>query len=217
MSELLANTRPPVLHGSRDISLLNALELVEARSGLILSREKRVSLPFTIEIDNSRLWLRSHIPNFMEEIVEDLSAKERFEVIFDTAGYYIDPSWILRESAHAPTEVKAVFSIKGAGSLVSCTDQEAISHLDQVRAAKQRVYLPGSNFKVSHLPDDYLKENLALISHFRIEISELYVHQCMALKHLDASHRRHIIEQLGAAGGRDAEEAARIIQFSLEQ
>jgi len=166
-----------------------------------------------VERYNRKFVLRSHIPAFNTEIIEYLASENEVEVLFDTSGYYIDPALIKRKTPHAPTEVKAVFSIFGKGNVLNLSQHEFIKHLDQVRACKQAVYLPDSTFKVHDLPEDYLAENLAAIRAFEISIDVLQTHQLMALKHLELENREYIMRHLHDNGGFQALEAAKIINF----
>jgi|GEM_PF-3068970 len=194
----------------------HALSLVNTCSGVILGGgSSRMSLPFTVERDEAGFHLRSHFPAFRKDLVSQVSDKGSLEVLFDIGEYYIDPEWVLREKAHAPTEVKAVFSIAGSARFIVCTPVEALDHLDRVRGYKQLKFNPESKFSVENLPADYINEMLPQILHFEIDVEQIHVSQVMAMTHLIAEHRMHILQKLDLLGDPKAQEAAQIIRFYL--
>lgn len=199
-------------------SLQQELSFVNGNDGILLSVDiPHLSLPFLIDERNNQKFLTSHFPERIVSLSDVLQRGDNLEVLFEVGNYYIDPTWIKRERAHAPTEVKAVFSVSGPARPIEKSREEAIAHLDQVRLHKQQKYLPDSKFTVLGLPQDYLDENLALIRHFEIEVSEFKVHHFMALTHLSHEHREFVIEKLKAQRNPQAYEAAKILNLILCQ
>lgn len=209
-----ANLDFPKVTGSSKLLPHHALSLVNSCSGIILGGEScRISLPFTVERDERGFHLRSHFPAFRAALAEDIRKNGKLEVLFDTGEYYIDPEWVLREQAHAPTEVKAVFSVIGSARFVDASRKEAIDHLDRVRAFRQIKFNPDSKFTVGSLPSDHLDKNLSQILHIEIDVERIEVAQVMALTHLNAEHRSHILTKLDDLGDPKAQEAAQIMRF----
>lgn len=210
-----ANTGvPKVTGGHPTLRPHHALSLVNSCSGVLLGEEScRISLPFTVEEDERGFHLRSHFPAFRKVLVEKIRRTGHLEVLFDTGEYYIDPEWVLREEAHAPTEVKAVFSIIGAARFVDVSRSEAIDHLDRVRAFRQIRFNPTSKFTVGGLPSEHLDKNLSQILHFELDVERIEVSQVMALLHLKPEHRSHVVMKLDHLGDAKAQEAAQIMRF----
>ena len=208
-----ANLDAPRMTGAPRLSPHHALSLVNSCSGVILGEDScRISLPFTAEKDGEKFHIRSHFPAFRKELAEKIRRNVTLEVLFDTGEYYIDPEWVLREEAHAPTEVKAVFSIIGPARFVEVSREEAIDHLDRVRAFRQIKFNPASRFTVRSLPDDHLDKNLSQILHFELEIERIETSQVMALLHLKPEHRSHVLMHLDKLGDPKAQEAAQIMR-----
>lgn len=210
------NLELPKVTGSSKLSPHHALSLINCCSGILLGKEScRLSLPFTCEKDERGFHLRSHFPVSRAELTEQIEKDVTLEVLFDTGEYYIDPEWILRERAHAPIEVKAVFSVLGPARFIEVSQKEAIDHLDLVRAYKQIRFNPNSKFEVNNLPAEYLSEMLPQILHFEIDVERIEVSQVMALTHLSVENRTHILNQLDRLGDPKAQEAAQIMRFFL--
>lgn len=204
----------PSVTGKSKLLPHHALSLVNACSGIILGGSAcRISLPFTAERDERGFHLRSHFPAFRDDIASYIRNSDKAEILFDAGEYYIDPTWVLLDRPHAPTEVKAVFSVIGAARFVDATREEAIDHLDRVRAFRQIKYRPDSEFTVRNLPDDHLDKNLSQILHFEIDVERIEVSQVMALTHLNTEHRSYILTQLDRVGDPKAQEAAQIMRF----
>lgn len=185
-------------------------------NGILLGTEsEHISLPYTVEYDENGFHLRSHFPAFRKNLVDSIARGCDLEILFIAGEYYIDPEWILRERAHAPTEVKAVFSVRGPARFVTVTSDEAITHLDLVRANKQLSFHSRSGFTVPNLPADYLIEMLPQILHFEVDVYDIHVSQIMALTHLTQEHRQHILSKLDGEHTAHARAAAQIMRFAV--
>ncbi len=210
------DTQLPERSGSSELQLSHALALVNTKSGVLLSADgERISLPFTAEKDDRGFFLRSHVPKFRTGLVEQVKNQGTLEVLFDCGEYYIDPEWILRKKAHAPTEIKVVFSICGIAGFVECSEESALEHLDRVTKYKQLAFNSDSVFSVNHLPTEYVREMLPQILHFEVRVERVHVSQVMALTHLLAEQRMHILKKLDEKGDPLAREAAQIIRFFM--
>lgn len=208
------DVRFPKVTGSAELKPEHALALVCSRSGVVLSSNgERISLPFTTERDSQRFYLRSHFPKFRSGLIEQINEQGRLEILFDCGEYYIDPEWILREKAHAPTEIKAVFSIEGSARFVECSNENALDHLGKVTAFKQLRFAPESQFSVHQLPENYTSEMLSQILHFEVNVEHINVSQVVALTHLAPEHRAHILSKLDLLGDAQSTEAAQIMRF----
>ena len=196
------------------LKLWHMLSLINTRSGIILSSDgTRISVPFTSEQDKRGFYLRSHFPAYRDGLVEHIENHSVLDVLFDCGEYYVDPEWVLRETAHAPTEIKVVFTVRGTVRFVDCSREDAIEHLDRVTKFRQLRFTPHSEFSVRQLPDDYYANQLPQILHLEVDIEYVNVSQVMALLHLVPEHRSHIVQKLEQRTDPQSIEAAQIMRF----
>ncbi len=201
-------------HDGQGLELWHVLSLINARSGIILGSDgTRISVPFTVEQDEQGFYLRSHFPAYRSGLVKQIEQEGKLNVLFDCAECYIDPEWVLRETPHAPTEVKVVFSVGGSVKFINCSQEDAVDHLDKVTRFRQLRFQPLSKFSVKELPDNYYADQLPQILHLKMRLEFVDVSQVMALLHLIPEHRGHIINKLDEKGDSQSLEAAQILRF----
>jgi len=207
--------RSPRMSGADPLKLCQILSLVNLRSGVIHSLNgELLSVPFTLERGDEQFSLRSHFPAFRKNLIAQIENEAELEVLFTCGEYYVDPEWVLREN-HAPTEIKVVFSVRGAARFVDCTQEEAIAHLDRVTQFRQMLFQPSSQFSVWQLPDDYYAEQLPQILQIEIDVEEVAVSQVMALLHLIPEHRSYLMQKLDQQTNPQARFASLIMHFFL--
>jgi predicted FMN-binding regulatory protein PaiB len=186
------------MHDKPSLPLEKALNLVGLADGLLrVPGLTALSLPCVVEKreNPARHVLVTHFERARETYVSALRATPPVTVHFVVGFHYIDPSWIAR-SPHAPTEVKAVFEISGKATLVDRAHADTLAMMETVTRAKQSLYSPGSDWRISALPESYVSRLFPMICELEIEIEQYELSRLMVLDHLSTEHREHVISML---------------------
>lgn len=204
----------PAITGTEKLALPKLLALVNSRSGIVLAPNGAfLSLPFTSEIDDNGPFIRSHFPGYRSETLNTLKQLTEVEVLFDCGEYYVDPSWVKIDRPHGPTEIKLLFTIKGALQFIDCTTEEAVDHLDKVTKFRQARFRPDSTLDITAYPSAYYDWQLPQIQHLQIRPTQIHVSHIMALLHLNQEQRAYVMDRLDEREEPGAREAAQILRL----
>jgi predicted FMN-binding regulatory protein PaiB len=180
------------------LPLEKALELVPLADGnLCVNDLPLLSLPCIMERRElpSRLVIVTHLDRSRESYLSALLDKPAVRIQFVIAFHYIDPEWIPR-SPHAPTEVKAVFEIRGRASLLTRDETKTTAMMDTLTKAKQMLFSPKSTWKIGDLPAKYIERLFPMIAEVEVEPDEYHLSRLMVLQHLTDEHRSHVLSKI---------------------
>jgi predicted FMN-binding regulatory protein PaiB len=180
------------------LALEPALALVPLCDGnLLVGDLPALSLPFAVERRASpdRPVLMTHFDRARTAhhaaLQPSAGAAPIVRAQFVAGFHYIDPSWIPR-SPHAPTEVKAVFELRGRAALPRRDRDAALATLAAVTRQKQRLFAPNSPWRLESLDPAYADRLLPHIVEVEIEIEHFHLTRLMVLQHLSPEHREQV-------------------------